>query len=69
MSFDQDDFEAAYDLLADAITEAGEDHERLFLAKLALTLCHKLGDLDQIREAITIAAADLAGPRENKPIL
>jgi hypothetical protein len=46
-------------LLAQAVDDVGIEQERLFLAKLALTLSHKLGDLDQITNAIEIARRDL----------
>ena len=57
-----DELETAYDLLAEAIETAGEDRESLFLAKLCLTLCHQIGDLKAIQDAIDIASQDLDGP-------
>jgi hypothetical protein len=46
-------------LLPQAVDDAGIAQERLFLAKLALTLSHKLGDHDQITNASEIARRDL----------
>ena len=37
-----------------------EENEALFLSKLGITLAHRLGDLDAVREAIGIAARGLA---------
>jgi hypothetical protein len=54
-----EDLEQIFDLLAQAVDDVGIEQERLFLAKLALTLSHKLGDLDQITNAIEIARRDL----------
>jgi len=54
-----EDLEQVFEMLAQAIDAVGADQERLFLAKLALTLSHKLGDLDQINDAIEIARRDL----------
>tara|TARA_B100001939_G_scaffold201362_1_gene173037 strand:- start:7236 stop:7412 length:177 start_codon:yes stop_codon:yes gene_type:complete len=53
------DLEQIYDLMAETLDEVGEDRHALFLAKLSLTLAHKLGDADAVREAITIAREDL----------
>ena len=54
------ELEQVYDLMARAIDEAGEENEALFLSKLGITLAHRLGDLDAVREAIGIAARGLA---------
>jgi hypothetical protein len=54
-----EDLEQIFDLLAQAVDDVGIEQERLFLAKLALTLSHKLGDLDQITDAVEIARRDL----------
>ena len=58
LSFNE--LEQVYDLMARAIDEAGEENEALFLSKLGITLAHRLGDLDAVREAIGIAARGLA---------
>ena len=58
LSFNE--LEQVYDLMARAIDEAGADNEALFLSKLGITLAHRLGDLDAVREAIDIAARGLA---------
>lgn len=54
------ELEQVYDLMAQVIDEAGEENEALFLSKLAITLAHRLGDLDAVREAIGIAGRGLA---------
>ena len=54
------ELEQVYDLMARAIDQAGEENEALFLSKLGITLAHRLGDLDAVREAIGIAARGLA---------
>jgi hypothetical protein len=53
------DLEQAYEALAEAIDSAGPGQEALFLAKLALTLAHRLGDLAEFKQAIGIALQDL----------
>lgn len=58
LSFNE--LEQVYDLMARAIDEAGAENEALFLSKLGITLAHRLGDLDAVREAIDIAARGLA---------
>ncbi|MCB1847247.1 MAG: hypothetical protein KDI04_07615 [Halieaceae bacterium] len=54
------ELEQVYELMARAIDEAGAENEALFLGKLGITLAHRLGDLDAVREAIGIAARGLA---------
>ena len=54
-----EDLERAYEQLAQAIDAVGPDNENLFLAKLALALCHKLADPLKISDAIAMAQADL----------
>ena len=49
------DFETAYETLATAIDSAGPAQEALFLARLALVLGHKLGDIDLFQNAIKTA--------------
>ena len=48
----------AYTRICLAITEAGPEHESLFLARLSLLLAEAVGDAQRVREAI--AAARLA---------
>ncbi len=50
-----DDLESAYETLAMAIDAAGEQHETLFLTRLALILGHELGDIAAFRSAIQTA--------------
>lgn len=54
-----EDLEQVYEMLAEAIDRAGPEQEALFLAKLALTLAHRTGDLQAFRESVTIALDDL----------
>jgi hypothetical protein len=54
-----EDLEQVYERIAEALDDIGAERERLFLAKLALTLSHQLGDLDRIEAAIEIAKRDL----------
>ncbi len=58
-AMNQDQFEQAYDLIAQAIDRSGPDRERLFLARLALALASQASDLDALREALRIAEQDL----------
>ena len=55
---DDEDFEAAYDLIAAAIDRAGPEGETLFLSRLCLLLAHHAGGLTDIASAI--AAAECA---------
>lgn len=57
-SMNQDQFEQAYDLIAQAIDRSGPEQERLFLARLALALASQVSDLDPLREALRIAEQD-----------
>jgi len=54
-----EDMESTYELLAEVIDRAGESGEKLLLTKLCLTLAHKLGSLQEIKEAIATAEMDL----------
>ncbi|MDO8861951.1 DUF2783 domain-containing protein [Haliea sp. E1-2-M8] len=49
------ELEQVYDLLAEAIDEAGPEQEALFLAKLAMLLAQQIPDVDRIREAVATA--------------
>ncbi|MEQ1613980.1 MAG: hypothetical protein ABL904_14640 [Hyphomicrobiaceae bacterium] len=64
LPFDQ--FEQAYEHLAQAIDIAGPNQESLFLAKLALALAHQLSGIDQFDAAIAMALQGLA-PAEDRP--
>lgn len=55
------DLEEIFDKIARAIDQAGPERETLFLAKLALTLAHEVGDPAAVDAAISTALADL-GP-------
>ena len=59
-SMSSDDFEQAYECLADAIDEVGPHLESLFLTKLALALAHQLGELDKFKMGIRMALKDAA---------
>ena len=54
------DLEQVYEALAQANDRAGPEHEALLLTKLALTLAHRIGDLDAFRAALAAAEQDLA---------
>jgi hypothetical protein len=53
------DLEQAYETLAAAIDRAGPANEALFLAKLALVLAHRLGDIESFQTSVTTALAGL----------
>jgi len=57
-----DDLERTFELVAKAIDEVGPKQESLFLAKLALTLAHQLGDYEAVAQSVEIATRDLAQP-------
>lgn len=48
--------EAAYTQLCEAITKAGEEGERLFLARLCLLLAEELSDPQAFARALAAAA-------------
>ena len=52
-----EDFETAYETLANAIDQAGPEREALFLTRLALVLVHELSDSTVFRMAV-VAALD-----------
>jgi hypothetical protein len=54
-----DRLEKAYDALAIAIDRVGPKLETMFLAKLALTLAHRLDDDEVFAQCIEIASQDL----------
>lgn len=54
------ELEMAYERLARAIDEVGQQRESEFLTKLALVLANRCGDLEKVNEAIDIAKQDLA---------
>jgi hypothetical protein len=54
-----EDLEQVYEELAQAIDRAGSGNESLFLAKLALALCHRVGAPDIVRACIDQALEDL----------
>jgi hypothetical protein len=56
---DNTQFEQAWELIATAVNRAGPARERLFLARLALALTHRLPDVEALREALAIAADGL----------
>lgn len=55
------ELEQVYDLVAQAIDQAGEQQESLLLAKLCITLAHRVGNIDQVEEAIQIALVQVSG--------
>ncbi len=54
-----DQFEQAYDLIAAALDRVGPERERLFLARLALALAHRLPDIKALEQALVIAESDV----------
>ncbi len=54
-----DDLERAFDVIADAIDQVGEEHETLFLSKLVLALAHRISDFNEIEAAVETARRDL----------
>lgn len=58
-------FEQAYEQLARALDRVGPEKERLFLARLALALAHRMPDPADFRDALAVAESDLveAGSR------
>ncbi len=53
------DLEAVYDRIAEGIDQAGPEKESLFLAKLAFSLAHHLGDRAAVDHCIEVALADI----------
>ena len=51
-----------YTCCAEAITEAGESRESLFLARLVLLLCEQVGDETRCLQAISDALHELPEP-------
>ncbi|GAC1309880.1 MAG: hypothetical protein NVSMB10_17240 [Steroidobacteraceae bacterium] len=51
--------ELVYDLIANAVDEAGKDKAQLFLAKLAFGLASRLGDSAAVAEVVGAALRDL----------
>lgn len=51
--------EALYDLLAEAIDQAGPDKTELFLTKLALLQAQAMGDVAAVQQLVAIALRDL----------
>jgi hypothetical protein len=54
------ELEIAYERIADALDGLPESQERLFLAKLALALAHRVPGPAEVAAAIEEARADLA---------
>ena len=50
--------EIAYDAVADAVDRVGPEQEALFLAKLVLTLAHRLDNASEVTACIEIALRD-----------
>jgi hypothetical protein len=61
-----DEFEEAYELIAQALDRVGPEQERLFLARLALALAHQLPGLDALRHALAIAENDVRNEPMNR---
>ena len=54
-----DELEPAFEMIAQALDRAGADKEVELLAKLALELAYRLGDVQALAEALDVAARDL----------
>lgn len=54
-----DELEEVYERLAETLDALPEEQERLFLAKLALALAHRVPELSEAMAAIEEAKADL----------
>lgn len=59
MAAEGEALEALWERLAEAVTAAGKERERLFLAKLALLLARELDDPARVEALIATALADL----------
>ncbi len=55
----EEELEQALEMLAVAINQAGPEKEMLLLSKLCFVLADKLGDLEQLDEAIQMASKEL----------
>ena len=53
------DTEAIYDLLAEAIDQAGPGKTELFLTKLALLQSHAIGHVPSVQQYVNTALQDL----------
>lgn len=53
------DLEVIYDTIAESIDDVPVERRSLFLAKLSLVLANLVGDVDQVRSAITAALRDI----------
>lgn len=56
------DLERVYENLAVAIDRVGPDRETIMLAKLVLSLAHRLGDRAAVEACIAMALEDLETP-------
>lgn len=59
MALPPDAIEALWRRLAEAIDQAGPEHDRLMLAKLALLLAQEVGDQAVVERLIDAASRDL----------
>lgn len=55
-----EDYEVVYDELAAVIDRAQVGEQALLLTKLAMVLTYRLGNLDEFRECLRIAAQDIS---------
>ena len=55
----EDDLDAMWERLAEAVTAAGPAQETLLLAKLALLLGREVGNLARVEALIALALRDL----------
>lgn len=59
-----EDYEVVYDELAAVIDRVQAGEQALLLTKLAMVLAYRLGNLDEFRECLQIAAQDLPSSLE-----
>ncbi len=63
--------EEAYEILAQAIDQAGRDQEAVFLTRLALVLAHEVGDIEIFKRSVRAALGDAGGgvPHSSRPVI
>ncbi|MFC7048346.1 DUF2783 domain-containing protein [Emcibacter nanhaiensis] len=54
-----EDLEKTYDRLAEVLDEVGEEKHALLLAKLVMILAHKIGDPEEVEQALLNAREGL----------
>ena len=62
----QHDLEAVYDALAEAIDVVGPEQSEIYLAKVALALAERLGDVEETLAAIRECKTGLIAPEASR---